>query len=263
MFALSLLQSTSASVIALVSFALIVGCYAIGHYRRNVLAKKYPDRFDKDTSTMTGALLALLGLMLAFSFSMSNSRYDARREVIIEEANAIGTAILRTEVYPDSVRQLLRAGLKEYVETRIYAFEMLQDKESVHDNEDKTDSQSKKIWMIASDFAKVDPTIVRTSELIPALNDMIDIVTTRKAAFEATIPDSIMYFLLLLCLSSSFLMAHERKTNADWVVVLGFSLMLSATIFTIVDLDRPQSGLIHMDGPHQKIVDLRNMFIPD
>ena len=63
--------------------------------------------------------MALLGLLLAFTFSMSNSRFDNRRQLVIEEANAIGTAILRTDFYPDSVRKLLRASLKEYVENRI------------------------------------------------------------------------------------------------------------------------------------------------
>jgi hypothetical protein len=158
---------------------------------------------------------------------------------------------------------LLRACMKEYVNVRAATFSAGRDKDKLLANLVKTDSLSQVIWMITSDYAKMDPTIVRTSELIPALNEMIDIVTTRKAAFEATIPDSIMYFLLLLCLSSTFLLAHERKTNADWMVVIGFTLMLSATIFTIVDLDRPHSGMIHMEGPQQKIEALRNMFVED
>jgi len=261
--AISFIQSTSAILLALMTFILILGSYAVGHYRRGILLKKYPDKIGKDTGTMTGALLALLGLMLAFSFSMSNSRYDARRQVIIEGANAIGTVILRTEMYPDSVGKLLRSSMKEYVEARIIVFERSHNEEELHVNQARLDSISKSVWMIVSSYAKIDPTTVRTSELIPALNEMIDIVTTRRAAFEATIPDSILYFLLLLCLTSAFLLAHDRKTNADWVVVVGFALMLSATIFTIIDLDRPQNGLINMDGPRQKIVALRGMFDAD
>lgn len=263
MLALSLIQSTPAIVLALIAFFLILGCYAMGHYRRDIYLKKYPDQVGKDTSTMTGALLALLGLMLAFSFSMSNSRYDTRRQVIIEGANAIGTVILRTEMYPDSVRTLLRNSMKEYVEARIIVFEKSHTDEELHANQARLDSISKRVWQITSSYARVDPTTVRTSELIPALNNMIDIVTTRRAAFASTIPDSIIYFLLLLCLTSAFLLAHDRKTPTDWVVVIAFALMLSATIFTIIDLDRPQSGLINMDGPHQKVIELRNLFSED
>jgi hypothetical protein len=259
----SFIQSTSASVLALITFILIIGCYAAGHYRKSIHLRKFPDQASKDTSTMTGALLALLGLMLAFSFSMANSRFDTRRLVIIEGANAIGTVILRTEMYPDSVRALLRSSMKEYVEARIVVFERSHTDEELHANQVRLDSISHSVWMITASYAKVDPTTVRTSELIPALNDMIDIVTTRRAAFASTIPDAIIYFLLLLCLTSAFLLAHDRKNNADWVVVIGFALMLSATIFTIIDLDRPQSGLINMDGPHQKVIELRNMFKAD
>lgn len=263
MYLISILQSSPTFLIALVAFALIIACYALGYNRRNRLIRKYPNQAEKDTSTMTGTLLALLGLMLAFSFSMANSRYDARRQVMVEEANVIGTAILRTQMYPDSVRRLLRAGMKEYVEVRIGALDARRDKDKLLANQIKTDSLSKQIWNIVSDYTAVDPTLVRTSELIPALNDMIDIFTTRRAAFESTIPDSIMFFLLLLCLSSSFLLAQDRKTNADWIVVVGFSLMLSATIFTIIDLDRPHSGLISMERPQQKIEALRGMFDAD
>jgi hypothetical protein len=260
MLAQSFIQSTSAIILALISFVLIIGCYAIGLYRREVLLKKYPEQVGKDTTTMTGALLALLGLMLAFSFSMANSRFDTRRQVIIEEANDIGTVILRTEMYPDSVRALLSAGMKEYVEARIIVFEQSHTEAELQANQARLDSIGRSVWQITAAYAKVDPTTVRTSELIPALNDMIDIVTTRRAAFVATIPDSIIYFLLLLCLISTFLLAHDQKNNPDWVIVIGFALMLSATIFTIIDLDRPQSGLINMDAPHQKIIELRNMF---
>lgn len=119
---------------------------------------------------------------------------------------------------------------------------------------------STKIWSVATTYAKVDPITTKTSELIPALNAMIDITTTRRAAGEATIPDSIMYFLFTLCICSAFLLGYDRKNNFDWIVVIGFAIMLSATVFTIIDLDRPRSGLINMDVPNQKIVELLELF---
>ena len=96
--------------------------------------------------------------------------------------------------------------------------------------------------------------------LVPALNEMIDITTTRRAAGEATIPDSIMYFLFILCLGSAFLLGYEQAQKIDWIVVIGFATMLSATVFNIIDLDRPRSGLINMDTPNEKIVELLQMF---
>lgn len=86
---------------------------------------------------------------------------------------------------------------------------------------------------------------------------MIDITTTRRAAGESTIPDSIMYFLFILCLCSAFLLGYDHKNKFDWIVVIGFAIMLSSTVSTIIDMDRPRSGLIDMDKPNEKIIELR------
>jgi hypothetical protein len=59
---------------------------------------------------------------------------------------------------------------------------------------------------------------------------------------------------------SSFLLGYDNKRKIDWVILIGFSVMLSITVFTIIDLDRPRSGLINMDGPNEKIIELREMF---
>ena len=69
-----------------------------------------------------------------------------------------------------------------------------------------------------------------------------------------------MYFLFSLCLGSAFLLGYDQRGPINWTIVFGFALMLSATVFTITDLDRPRSGLIRMDGPNAKIVELRGLF---
>ncbi|HEY5822773.1 MAG TPA: hypothetical protein VIT44_00315, partial [Cyclobacteriaceae bacterium] len=118
-------------------------------------------------------------------------------------------------------------------------------------------------WSIAARYAQQDDITTRTSQLIPALNAMIDIASTRRAAGEGTIPDSIMYFLFILCCCSSFLLGYENPKKIDWIVVVSYAVMLSATVFTIIDLDRPRSGLIDMAKPNQHIIELRMMFAAD
>ena len=256
----TLLQSTPSIYVAMIIFVLIIIGYLFGHRLRRHGIKKNPNESGIELGAINGTLLGLLGLLLAFTFSMASSRFDARRQTIIAEANNIGTAVLRTDIYPDSIRQLLRTNLKEYVETRIDYYLAGRDMKKIQTEIDKTNAISHTVWLIAANYAKVDPTTTRTSQLIPALNEMIDITTTRLAASEANIPDSIMYFLLILCLCSAFLLGYDNKNKIDWVVVMGLAIMLSATVFTIIDLDRPRSGLITLDGPNQKIVQLRSMF---
>src|SRR5688572_16027095 len=100
---------------------------------------------------------------------------------------------------------------------------------------------------MAAAYARNNTTITIASQLIPALNDMIDITATRRAAGQATVPDSIMYFLFILCFCSAFLLGYDTKAKIDWIVVVGFAIMLSSTVFNIIDLDRPRSGSIDMN----------------
>ena len=260
MLKFSLLQSTPTLTIAVIIFILIIIFYLLGYYLRRRANIKNPEKSKADLSALNGTLLGLLALLLAFTFGMSNSRFDTRRQLIVEEANDIGTVILRTDMYPDSVRQLLRANLKEYVEARIAFGQEGMNQEKLIEYYLKADSIGKEIWSVTASYAKVDNITTKTSELVPALNAMIDITTTRRAAGESTIPDSIMYFLFILCFCSAFLLGYDSKGKIDWIVLMGLTIMLSSTVFTIIDLDRPRSGLINMDRPTQKIIELREMF---
>jgi hypothetical protein len=190
---------------------MIIAFYLFGNEIRNRSIKNNPDFLNKELGAINGTLLGLLGLMLAFTFGMASSRYDTRRQVIVEEANDIGTAILRADIYPDSVRQLLRNHFKEYVDYRIAFYEAGTDDQKSAEYYAKADSTGKIIWSVVSSYAKVDNITTRTSELIPALNDMIDITTTRRAASQARIPSSIVYFLVTLCCCSAFLLGYDHK----------------------------------------------------
>lgn len=260
MIKLSLLQYLPTILVAIVLFILLITFYILGYKLRLRTLERNPENSMDDLGAINGTLLGLLALLLAFTFGMANSRFDTRRQLVIEEANAIGTVILRTDMYPDSVRQLLRTYLHEYVTDRITFYKSGMNMEKTVEAYIMAGDISTKIWNVATTYAKVDPVTTKTSELIPALNAMIDITTTRRAAGEATIPDSIMYFLFTLCLCSAFLLGYDRKNKFDWIVVIGFAIMLSATVFTIIDLDRPRSGLINMDVPNQKIVELLELF---
>ena len=257
---LSFLQTTTALVLTIFVFILVMLSYWAGHTFRMNAIKRDPEHAKTDIKAINGMLIGLLGLLLAFTFSMSNTRFDERRHLIVEESNVIGTAILRTDIYPDSIRRVLRAALSDYVEARIGHYDARRDFEKVMSEFRRGQELSANVWRIAANYSKNDDATTRTSQLIPALNAMIDITSTRLAASEGTIPDSIMYFLFVLCACTSFLMGYDQGTKVEWPIVAGFALALSATIFSIVDLDRPRSGLINMDGPAQKIVQLREMF---
>ena len=260
MLEFSVLQTTSAFTIGIFVFILVTLSYWAGNRLRMRAISRDPEHVKTDVKTINGMLIGLLGLLLAFTFSMANSRYDDRRKVIIEEANTIGTTILRTDMYPDSIRIPLRSLLKDYVESRIAYYAAGSDVKKALAEFQNAQVLSGKVWRLVTDYSKVNESTTRTSQMIQTLNDTIDITTTRLSASEGTIPDSIMYFLFILSMCTSFLMGYDQGSKIEWLIVIGFSLALSATIFSIVDLDRPRSGLIDMNGPNQKIIDLREMF---
>ena len=260
MFILSLFQAIPSLLLEVIIFLLIIFFYLFGHNIRAAILKKKPGYINKQLTAINGTLLGLLGLLLAFTFSMASNRYDARRQLIVEEANNISTVILRTDIYPDSISQLLKKELKVYVDARINFYKAGNNQEETIKFFLKADSVGKKIWTVAANFAKENNAVAKTSELIPAINAMIDITTTRREAGEANIPDSIMYLLLTLCYCSAFLLGYDNAEKVDWVIVTGFALMLSITIFTIIDLDRPRSGLINLDNTNRLMIELQHMF---
>jgi hypothetical protein len=214
---------------------------------------------DEGLGPIEGSLLGLLALMLSFTFSLSNARHDTRLNIVIEEANDIGTAILRTDLYPDSIRTPLRAEFAKYVEARVEYFESGQDLVRVKAALDSTTAIQNRIWAIVSTAGKDKEQFHRSSQMIPALNAMIDITTTRTALALAKVPDLILFLLFMLCWTSSFMMGYARGKKNDWVITTIFALMIGITIFTILDLDRPRAGVINMSTVNKNISALRSM----
>lgn len=260
MVQLSGIDYLSPRLIAGALFVVLILAFVSGFQIRKWKLRRNPSRAKIELGSISSTLLGLLALILAFTFSMANSRFDDRRELAISEANAIGTVYLRIEFFPDSIQTALKTSLKNYLEERIASFEAGSDVKKILAHLKNSDEQGKILWNQVTEFSKSDPTLVKTSEIVPVLNEMIDLTTSRRAAGEANIPPSIQWFLIILCISSTFLLGYERKDNFDWIIVVGFSLMLSITVFSIFDLDRPRSGLVTLDEANSKIIELRNLF---
>ena len=109
---LSFIYNTPAGIIVLILFILMMISNLVGYQLKLYYNKKTSGLLPDEPTSAEGALLGLLALLLGFTFSMSSSRYDTCRQIIVEEANDIGTAILRADLYPDSIRNLFRADFK-------------------------------------------------------------------------------------------------------------------------------------------------------
>ena len=232
-----------------------------------MIGLKSGKKFHKESavnSTILGSLFTLLGLLLAFTFSMAINYHDTRKDIVIEEANDIGTAILRADLYRESERNLLRAEFRKYVDARVDYFTSGTDLDKIKAAQTLSVQIQQKLWAHASRFSKDSGYIVASMQMIPALNSMIDITTTRQYGNYVHLPDTIIYLLFLLSCVCSFYIGYTSsgKAKFDWLMVTVFCVLTSLVVFVIFDLDRPRRGFITLEQTNQAIVDLKQM-IPE
>jgi hypothetical protein len=247
--------------LAIPYFLLLILFNWLGFLYKKRQVKKFPDIAPSGLGTAEGSLLGLMALLLSFAFSIAAGKYEARRQYLVQEANNIGTAILRCDLYPDSARNLFRADLKNYLEIRIAYYEVGDHADQIQNSISKADSVSSLCWKRAASLAHNPAYIVATMQMVPALNAMIDIVSTREAGRKSIVPRFILYILFILTFLSSFLTGygtkgHERRR----VLVVAFALMTTLALYMVIDLDRPRQGLINLNSAQQEMINLRSNF---
>jgi hypothetical protein len=254
----TILFQIPAWVLAVVIFFLILTANWLGFHYRKKLSEKKPEDLPENLGTLEGSLLGLMALMLAFSFGMGATKFETRRSLIVKEANAIGTAILRTNMYPDSVRHLFLAGFDNYIDTRIDYYEANFRDEPRNAALKQGEEIAFHLFKRATQLSRDPANLASTQQMIPILNDVIDLAIEREAMRQAKIPPIILMMLSLLTLVSSFMSGYSHKAKKrNLVMIMSFALMTTFTLYIVLELDRPQRGLINIDSAQQKIVDLK------
>ena len=234
---------------------------ALGRYAGK-LWRKEEEEPRGGVNSLLAALFALFGFILAFTFGMSGNRYDNVRNITVQEANDIGTAVLRADLYSDSVRNAFRTDFKTYLEARIAYYENVADTILFYKAKEDAAKAAGALWSRVMQQSKLPNMLIPSNNMIPALNSMFDIATTRDVALKARVPDVIVYMLFILALASSFIAGFTSLAirHKDWIVVAGFALLSSMIIYITLDLGRPLRGIIKSDVGEQAILDLRKMF---
>jgi hypothetical protein len=212
------------------------------------------------TSALAGAVYGLLALLIAFTFSGATSRFDSRRHQVVEEANAIGTAYLRLDMVSPAAQPALRDSFRRYLDARIAAYRKLPDIDAARAELARATELQGEIWTQAVAACRApDSHPSLTMLLLPALNQMIDITTTRTMATKIHPPAIIFVMLVLLALVSAVLAGHDlaRAGPHNWLHRLGYATILSLTVYVIIDIEFPRMGFIRIDAIDQVLVELR------
>jgi hypothetical protein len=207
-----------------------------------------------------GAIFALMGLLIAFTFSGAASRFDTRRQLVVEETNAIGTAYLRLDLLPASAQAALRESFRQYVEARLDSYRKLPDIVAARKALAQATQLQGRIWNQALAACQEAPQSA-TMLLLSALNAMIDITTTRSVATQIHPPLVIFAMLCVLALASSLLAGYSMaggRPSSCWMHMLAFAVIMAVTVYVILDLEYPRLGLIRVDAVDQVLGDLRD-----
>ena len=242
------------SVLAcLLLFVLMPLFSIIGHRAGQKAIRLEPDGKKPSTGVVDAGILSLLGLLIAFTFSGAYFRYDQRRQLIVEEANTIGTAYLLLDLLPDDKQQKIRDNFQEYLKSRLELWRLLPDREAALKEYAHSEKLQQAIWDDAVEAIKSQPPGSASQRLLPALNEMIDITTTRLVAVQSH-PSTIIFVLLgSLSLLASWIVGFgmAKSGKLSYRHVIGFAIIATCTLYVILDIEYPRFGLITLDMPHQ------------
>jgi hypothetical protein len=249
---------------ALVGFALaaalFVGmllCFEIG--RRTVHKKQSPNDVGTKTGPVEAEVFALLGLLVAFTFYGAADRLDHRRDLIIEEANDIGTAYKRVDLLPADVQPEVREAFRNYVDSRLEYYKRLTDSDEAAEQLARGSELQKIIWDRSVAGSEAPNTHRDAGKLLlPALNSMIDIANTRRMNLQKHPPNIIFAMLFGIALVCSLLAGHSKGGSKVKVFpMLAFAAVMAVAVYVILDLEFPRFGLIRVDAFDQALVDVR------
>jgi len=232
-------------VCAVVIFLLAIEIgYRLGwkrHHRTDETEKSH-------SNALQGATLGLLALLLGFTFAMAVSRYDTRRTVIVDQANAIGTAELRSRLlgspYTEKAAPLFRAYVEAWLEFRYAGTDVA----AVKAAENRAFDIENQLWNIVREAITADPRSQPASLFTVAMNDVIDMHEKRWRSVEDRVPDAVILLLFAVSALALGQVAYSsglsgRRWQASNVT---FALMIALVLVVILDIDRPRRGLIQV-----------------
>lgn len=245
MYELQLIERLPLWLIYLASVALVLASIWGGHALSRAL-RTGADAAEAPLGSVVGAALGLLAFMLAFTFGIAVDRRDSKHDLLLREANAIGTLYLRADFLDEPRRSEVRALLRRYVDLRL---EVAGHSERFREAVAEAKEIHAQLWLHAAALRDAE---LRNAQLpalfVAALNEVIDLQTTRVARLYYRVPTTIWWVLAGLTVLSMATVGYqfERRGAATWVIDLALAMSFSAVIVLIADLDRVTSDLLRV-----------------
>jgi hypothetical protein len=223
-----------AATVAIIVLSIYSGIFISRLRRKNSTIED-----DLPVDTIVGATLALLGFMLAFTFGFTASRFDSKKQLLLDEVNSIGTTYLRAGFLPEPHCNEVRNLIRKYVDLRVVLTEHPEKLKTIIE---QSVSLQDEMWKHAEAVAKADlknPDII--SLFMESLNETIDMQTNRiTVGLVYRIPDIIWYSIISLLIISMFEVGYlfMKSQKSNWIIILALSLAFSLVILMVITFDR-------------------------
>jgi hypothetical protein len=209
-----------------------------------------PGAGTQGNSAVEAALFALLGLLVAFTFSAAQDRLDRRRALVVRETDAVGTAYLRLDLLPSEAQPLLREEFRKYVDSRLAYYRELLDLHTASALRQRSDQLQRQIWEDAVLAVSDGDNPTATLLVLPALNEMFDVTTDRDAALRTHMPLAIFGLLAVLAFACAFVvgLGMSKRPRPSQFHILLFAAALALTAYVILNLELPRLGFVRLDA---------------
>lgn len=241
----------SPHLVGMILAAVLIAANEGGYHLKRLVDRLRPGRATgagEGAGYLLSAALALLGLLIAFTFSMAAERYETRRAMVRDEANAIGTAFLRSQTLEPGAAASLGQLWRAYGQARLDVARAGEDAAALAAVEVRRDQLQDRIWALTAAEVRARPAEPRAALLMDATNAAFDAAASRRAVLEARVPLSILETLVAYATVSAMIMGYvlaadgARHRTASWVLLVLVSLAISL----VIDLDRPRVGAIQV-----------------
>ena len=203
---------------------------------------------SEGTAAVEATLFAMLGLLVAFTFSGADTRLDARRKLIIEETNAVGTAYLRLDLLRAEDEPILQDEMRRYVDSRLSYYDKLLDFRGAPAERQRSERIQQEMWTHAVAASAKAGDSRAALLVLQSLNAMFDVATERYAALRTHLPAAIFVLLVVMALACAFFagIGMSRRRNPSYLHMLIFAGVLGVTAYVILNLEFPRAGFGHL-----------------
>lgn len=253
------MRSLPLIVVFILTLALVLLAVEVGYQLGLVRQRAKSHEKEAPVGAMVGATLGLLAFLLAFTFGLGANFFQQKRDVLLDEANAIGTTWLRAGFLPADERDSARALLREYVDIRLAAAESGEIEGAMKRSEEIHNA----LWAQATRAMNDEPRSVAAGLYVETLNDTIDLHAKRvQVALRTRIPATIWYALYSISFFAFGTLGYHAGLGAAnrSYATIAVAVIFSAVIWLIVDLDTAAEGTLRVS--QQVMIDLRNSMGP-